>query len=92
MCPDTAPGSEESIINSIFKDPFSQGVGVSGNKRKKSCNYLESHRYCGEKNREEFGRLEERSVCNFKYEIRKGLTEQVTVKQSVEVVREPCGI
>ena len=58
MCPDTAPGSEESIINSIFKDPFSQGVGMSGNKRKKSCNYLESHRYCGEKNREEFGRLE----------------------------------
>ena len=49
MCPDTAPGSEDSIINSIFKDPFSQGVGVPGNKRKKLCNYLESHRCCGEK-------------------------------------------
>jgi len=69
MCPDTAPGSEESIINSIFNDPFSQGVGGSGNKRK-SCNYLESHRYCGEKNREAFEGNKSHASC-FKQKNRK---------------------
>lgn len=61
---------------------------MSGNKRKKLCNYLESHRCCGEKQRRVW-KAGERSVCNFKYEIRKGLTEQVMVKQSMEVAQRP---